>query len=203
MAFQSSELCTGPQPVKPVGEDRRAAWLPGSDLLQRPRWGHVWWGSPIGREEVDSTGRGLGRSGQELADRKEPLLGVWSLAGRTGASEFMWNWWAGRRLLKVDAVYVELVGRKMSAKGGHGYSDGKRLLSGSTGELRPRSCFGKSVWGQDDSPEQQLRRSQLSLLPPCVYVCVHLCTQGPLGECQPMENTAGQTPSEPGAPTCC
>lgn len=104
MAFQSSELCTGPQPVKPVGEDRRAAWLPGSDLLQRPRWGHVWWGSPIGREEVDSTGRGLGRSGQELADRKEPLLGVWSLAGRTGASEFMWNWWAGRCLLKVDTV---------------------------------------------------------------------------------------------------
>ena len=85
MAFQSSELCTEPQPVKPVGEDRRAARLPGSDLLQRPRWGHVWWGSPIGRGEVDSAGRGLGRSGQELADRKEPLLGVWSLAGRTSS----------------------------------------------------------------------------------------------------------------------
>lgn len=88
---------------------------------------------------------------------------------------------------------MELVGRETSPKGGRGYSDGKRLLSGSTGELRPRSCFGKSAWGQDDLPEQQLRRSQLSLLPPCMYVCVHLCTQGPLDECQPVENTARQT----------
>lgn len=105
------------QPVKPVREDRRTAWLPGTDLLQRPRWGHVWWGSPMGREEVDtvqwgSAGWGLGRSGQEPADRKEPLLGVQSLAGRTGASEFMWSWWAGRSLLEVDAV--TLMGRDSS-----------------------------------------------------------------------------------------
>ena len=74
-------------------------------------------GQPMGREEVDtvqwgSAGWGLGRSGQEPADGKEPLLGVWSLAGRTGASEFMWSWWAGRSLLKVDAV--TLMGRDSS-----------------------------------------------------------------------------------------
>ena len=73
---------------------------------------------------------GTWQSGQEPADRKEPLLGVWSLAGRTGASEFMWSWWAGRSLLKVDAV--ALMGRDSSV-GALGNSGQGHALAGVPG----------------------------------------------------------------------
>lgn len=166
------------QPVKPVGEDRRAAWLPGSDLLQRPRWGHTCGAAQLGGKRWTQQGlQAFGRSGQELADRKEPLLGVWSLAGRTGASEFMWNT-VGRKTSAKGGCSLCGIGGQEDVQGGHGYPMGKRLLlSGSTGELRPRSCFGKSVWGQDDSARATAEEKPAEPSSPCVYVCTPVHTR--------------------------